>query len=72
MDKHGDAVDKLQRASKAAAKLARAQLKEIAQMLADRHLHSDPVEPLACFHREDGDVEFMNTLANQLAPQVSE
>ena len=45
-------------------------MKEIAQMLADRHLHSDPVEPVVCFHRSDGDVEFMNTLANQLSPQV--
>ena len=47
-------------------------MREIGQLLAQRHLNSDPVESVACFHRDDGDVEFMNVLANQLSPEVRE
>ncbi len=65
-----DAVEKVQRSSKAAAKLVRTQLREIAQLLAFQHLHSDPIDPVACVHRDDGDNEFMNILANQLSPKV--
>ena len=61
----------MQRSNKAAAKLVRSQLREIAQLLAFQHLHSDPVDPVACIHRDDGDNEFMNIVANQLAPKVS-
>ena len=68
---HFNAVEKLLKAGKAANRQLRSQLKEIAQLLVFQHLHSDPVAPLACIHRDDGDVEFMNTLANQLTPHVS-
>ncbi len=69
-------MDKIQRTSKSALKLTRNHLREIAQLLVHKHLHSDPVDSdpvdsVACFHREDGDVEFMNILANQLSPQVN-
>lgn len=70
LEDHREAIDKLQRGSKAAGKQVRMQLREIAQLLVFRHLHSDPVDRVACVHRGDGDVEFMNILANQLAPQV--
>lgn len=69
LDDHRDAVEKIQHSSKAAAKQVRAQLREIAQLVAFRHLHSDPVDPVACVHRDDGDVEFMNVVANQLTPK---
>lgn len=71
LEDHKEAVEKLQHSSKAAAKQVRAQLREIAQLVAFRHLHSDPVDPVACVHRDDGDVEFMNIVANQLTPKVS-
>ena len=51
--------------------MIRSQLRELAQLMALKHLNTHPVEPLACFHREDGDVEFMNTLASELAGKVS-
>ena len=63
-------MDKLQRSCKVAAKQVRTQLREIAQLLAFCHLHSDPMDRVACVHRDDGDVEFMNILANQLSPEV--
>lgn len=63
-------MEKLQRSNKMAAKQAKAQLREIAQLLSFCHLHSDPLDTVACVHRDDGDVEFMNILANQLSPQV--
>ena len=49
---------------------ARNPLREIAQLLAFRHLNSDPVDPVAIFHRDDGDNEFMNILATQLQGKV--
>ena len=70
LEEHCDAVSKLQHSNRASAKLGRTQLREIALMLAWRHLHSDPVDPVACVHRDDGDVEFMNIVANQLAVEV--
>lgn len=70
LSEHREAVDKLQRSCKAATKQVRTQLREIAQLLVFRHLHSDPVDRVACVHRDDGDVEFMNVLANQLSPEV--
>lgn len=70
LEDHREAIERLQHTSKAAAKQVRAQLRELAQLLADCHLRSDPVDPVAFFHRDDGDTEFMNVLANQLSPQV--
>ena len=70
LEDHVEAVEKIQQSSKAAAKQVRTQLREIAQLVAFQHLHSDPIDPVACIHRDDGDNEFMNILANQLAPKV--
>lgn len=66
MDKHIASVEKLQKSSRETTKVARNQLRDIAQLLVFKHLHSDPVEPFACVYREDGDYEFMNILANEL------
>ena len=71
LSEHAEAIGKLQQASKWSSKKVRLQMKEIAQLLVFQHLHSDPVDPLACIHRDDGDMEFMNILANQLTPHVS-
>ena len=49
---------------------ARNRLREIAQLLAFRHLNTDPVDSVAIFHRDDGDNEFMNILATQLQGKV--
>ena len=71
MEEHKEAVEKVQKASKAAAKVARNQLREIAQLLVFQHLHADPVGTVACFHRDDGDNEFMNIIANELSAKAS-
>lgn len=71
LDEHKEAVDRMQRSNKTSAKVLKAQLREIALLTAYRHLHSDPMDLVACVHRDEGDVEFMNILANQLCPQVS-
>ena len=68
---HVEAIERLQKTGKLAGKQIRTQLREIAQLLVFQHLHSDPVDPVACFHRDDGDVEFMNIVANQLTTHVS-
>ena len=70
LDEHEDAVVKMQKASKAAAKVSRNQLREIAQLIAFKHLNTVPLDPIACIHREDGDVEFMNIVANELTTKV--
>lgn len=70
LDEHEDAVVKMQKSSKAAAKVGRNQLREIAQLVSFKHLHTEPLDPVACIHREDGDVEFMNIVANELAAKV--
>ncbi len=68
---HIEAIDRLQKVGKSASRQLRNQLREIAQLLAFQHLHSDPVDCVACIHRDDGDVEFMNIVANQLMCHVS-
>ena len=35
-----------------------------------KHLHSAPRDPVACVHRDDGDNEFMNVMANGLTAEV--
>ena len=66
MDYHTETIEKMQEANRLAAKVARKRLREIAQLLAFKHLNTSPLDPVACVHREDGDNEFMNTLANEL------
>ena len=68
---HVEAVERLQKTGKSSSKQIRNQLREIAQLLAFQHLHSDPVDAVACVHHDDGDMEFMNILANQLTTHVS-
>lgn len=70
MNEHVEAVEKAQKSVRVANKACRNQLREIAQLLAYRHLHNEPVDRIACFHRDDGTVEFMNILANELTLQV--
>ncbi len=67
MDKHLDAVEKMQKASRLTAKVAKKQLREIAQLVAFQHLNTTPVDAVACIYRENGDNDFMNLLANELA-----
>ena len=52
-------------------KVIRTQLRELAQLIAFRHLHSQPVDPLAIVHKEEGDNEFMNIVASELSSHVS-
>ena len=51
MEDHKDAVDKLLKSNKSAAKLARNQLREIAQLLAQTHLSSPSPDPFVSLHR---------------------
>ncbi len=67
MDEHKEAIEKMQKASRQTAKTARNQLREIAQLMAFKHLSTTPLDLVACIHREDGDNEFMNILASELA-----
>lgn len=39
--------------------------------MAFKHLHTVPFSPLACYHRSDGDIEFMNVLASELSGKVA-
>ncbi len=71
MSDYVEVIEKVQKSVRAANKTCRSQLREIAQLLVYQHLHSEPVSRVACFHRDDGDSEFMNTLANGLTEQVT-
>ena len=51
MDKHKEAVEKLQKANKMAGKVSRNQLREIAQLLAQVHLTSPSPDHVMCIHR---------------------
>lgn len=51
MEEHKEAVERLMKSSKQAAKVARSQLREIAQLLAQVHLNSPSPHPLVCIHR---------------------
>eukprot|EP00118_Oscarella_pearsei_P010240 m.62153 g.62153 ORF g.62153 m.62153 type:complete len:414 (+) comp35043_c0_seq7:278-1519(+) len=68
-DDHTGAVEKLLSVQKSSAKAARLHLREIAELLAFKYLHEDIKDTVVCAHREDGDIEFMNVLANKLVPQ---
>ena len=70
MTEHVDAVEKAQKNSRITSKACRNQLREIAQLLVYKHLHSAPRDPVACVHRDDGDNEFMNVMANGLTAEV--
>ena len=48
----------------------RGHLREIAQLLAFQHHNTVPFDPVACVHREEGEPDFMNALANELATKV--
>jgi misacylated tRNA(Ala) deacylase len=66
---HVECVERLQKTQKLSAKVNRGYLREIAQLLVYKHLHSESRDPVACIHRDDGDIEFMNVIANELTPQ---
>ncbi|XP_062520178.1 alanyl-tRNA editing protein Aarsd1-like [Corticium candelabrum] len=66
---HVECVERLQKAQKSSAKVTRSYLREIAQLIVYNHLHNESRDPVACIHRDDGDMEFMNSVANELAPQ---
>lgn len=51
MDEHKEAVERLMKSSKQASKVARSQLREIAQLLAQVHLNSPSPDPVVCIHR---------------------
>lgn len=70
MSEHVEAVSKAQKTSRTITKASRTQLREIAQLLVFKHLHTDPIDFVACVHREDGDNEFMNIIANGLTAEV--
>jgi len=54
MEDHKEAVEKLQKSNRQLAKVARNQLREIAQLLAFKHLHTTPLDSVACIHRLSG------------------
>lgn len=65
-DDHIECVEKLHKVSRNAAKVSRNHLREIAELTVSLHLNSLPVSKICCIHREDGDNEFMNIVANKL------
>ena len=70
MDEHKEMVEKIQKSNRAANKVTKNQLREIAKLLAFKHLHTDPLDKVACIHRDDGDSDFMNIIANELSVKV--
>lgn len=36
-----------------------------------KHLNAIQVDPVAIVHKDEGDIEFMNTIASELAQHVS-
>ena len=50
MEEHKEAVERLMKSSKQAAKVTRSQLREIAQLLAQLHLNSPSPPSLVCIH----------------------
>ena len=61
---------KLLKSNKSLAKETRGHLREIAQLLAFKHHTTVPFDPVACVHREEGELDFMNTLTNELMTKV--
>lgn len=51
MDEHRDAVEKLLKSNRVAAKVTRTHLREIAQLLAQVHLSSPSPDPFFTLHR---------------------
>ncbi|CAB4004576.1 Alanyl-tRNA editing Aarsd1 [Paramuricea clavata] len=68
-DEHVTMVDKLQKSLKAANKVNRSQLRELALLEAYKIKSGDKKEPYVCIHRDDADMEYMNTIANELKDQ---
>jgi misacylated tRNA(Ala) deacylase len=48
---HVECVERLQKTQKLSAKVNRGYLREIAQLLVYKHLHSESRDPVACIHR---------------------
>lgn len=69
-DEHVQLVSKLIKEKAHLTGVVESQLKELAQLLAFQHLNTNPVDPVATIHRNDGDNMFMNVLAKELAPKV--
>jgi misacylated tRNA(Ala) deacylase len=70
MDEHCDAVERILKGQKLSNKIMRTQLRDLAQLVAFKHLHQNPVDPLAVIHREEGDNEYMNIVATELNKHV--
>ena len=52
VESHVESVDKVMKEGRQLAKVVRNQLRDLAQLLAFQHLHSnDPVDPVATIHR---------------------
>ncbi|XP_015759085.1 PREDICTED: alanyl-tRNA editing protein Aarsd1-like [Acropora digitifera] len=68
-DEHPTAVDRIQTSLKSLNKNAKSQLKELAQLEAYQLKASSEEKKYFYIHRENGDMEYMNTLVNGLSDQ---
>lgn len=68
-DEHPKAVDRIQSSFKSLNKTAKSQLKELAQLEGYQLKATRQAETYFYVHRENGDMEYMNTLVNELSDQ---
>lgn len=68
-DDHSTAVDRIQTSLKAVNKATKSQLKEIAQLEAYQLKATSQTKTYLYIHRENGDMDYMNALVNELSDQ---
>lgn len=68
-DDHAVAVDRIQNSLKSVNKVTKSQLKEIAQLEAYQLKATSETKTYIYIHRENGDMDYMNALVNQLSDQ---
>jgi len=68
-DDHPTAVDRIQNTLKSVNKITRSQLKELAQLEAYQLKTTSETRTYFYVHRENGDMEYMNALVNELSDQ---
>ncbi|XP_014673621.1 PREDICTED: alanyl-tRNA editing protein Aarsd1-B-like [Priapulus caudatus] len=69
-DQHAELTDKLQKSLRLATRNSLSLLRDVAVLEAQRHLRSgDQTTRLFSLHRKEGDVEFMNIVANEISEQ---
>ncbi|KAM7426852.1 Alanyl-tRNA editing protein Aarsd1 [Porites harrisoni] len=68
-DDHPSAVDRIQNSLKSVNKVTKSQLRELAQLEAYQLQSSSETKTYFYIHRENGDMDYMNALVNELSKQ---